>query len=109
MKIESNPTNAALAGVLTAFAMDTVDALGKRLNFDAMTQNLVFLWTAIIFFVVPFLLIVVGIQNMKPSLWWTREYFEEFPKGALRVLCMFVSAVAFSVMYSYLLNLLIQT
>jgi hypothetical protein len=109
MKIEASASNATLAGILSAFAFGTVEVLGKNLNFNAQTQNLVFFWTAIIFFVIPSLLFVIGLQNIKPTRWFTREYFEEFPKAVLRVLCWFIGAVAFSLPYSYLLKLLIRT
>jgi len=36
-----------LAGALTAFATTTIEVLEKSLNFDARTQNLVIIWTAI--------------------------------------------------------------
>ncbi len=106
MNIEATPRNAALTGAWTALGMVTFEAWEAGHKLDVMTHNVIFVTLSVIFFIGPVLLFVIGRQNIRFDLAYpfSREYWAEFPKVMLRMLCWFLGAAAFGFPYSYFLS-----
>ena len=96
MKLEATPRNAALTGVWSATGLSIFEIWINGQTIEPGAKNLLWIIVAVIFFFVPVVVFVFGLwwRRVKFSDQFTREYWVEFGKVGVRMLCWFLSAGA---------------
>lgn len=105
MNFRATHITALLTGVWTAFGFSTMEAVISRYEVSTLVQNSIYLVIAIIFFISPLFIFVIGKENLRLGFRYSfsKEYFSTLPYIAGRILFWFVGAAVFGVIYNYLL------
>jgi len=106
MQIVATKLTAALTGVWTILGMGAYLTLADHWNLDSVSYTVGFFATGTVFFFLPCLLFVAGLQWLKFGVRDipTARYWRAFGQACIRGLCWFVGAGLFSVVYMPLIQ-----
>src|SRR6185369_16941582 len=105
MAIAATPKSAVVTGAWTVLGMATFEAWEKKHPVDVTTHYVLFLALSAIFFFGPVMLFVIGPQYIRLDMrlgfqrMLTREYWADFGRVCVRMLCWFLGAGAFGIPY----------
>lgn len=106
MKLEATPTSAVFAGVWLVLGTVLRQSLEQAFSLGTLTSDFAFLAFAIAFFFVPGYLFVFGTHDvplMRRNA-FNRTYWKAFGALAVRLVCWFLGAWGFSLIYELVLN-----
>jgi hypothetical protein len=100
VNITATCKNAALAGAWSGSGLSIVETLLNSKEVNASVHNVFSLIYGLVFFVIPVMLFVIGVKNIRFGLRYSlsKEAWEEYPKIVLRLFSWLFVCITCSVL-----------